>query len=217
MLISHAGDQHPKYNICFSWCFSTGKSTKRKMKVNKDKAFEWKVCKSLFVPLRFIPFSYLQNADNSHWEQQNGRHFERFKMKRGRNWAYERGKTDRWKLGQMMQRTAPIERRKAARSSHSKSQSHISHQDHLEAHETRKKKTMTNAYSLSTFETLGYIKPPVPPLVFSMTQNAAKRCNNEKHVRLSPFCPLQVFRLVNVSLRNAHVCRVGICDGWDWC
>lgn len=34
-------------------------------------------------------------------------------------------------------RTAQIEKRKAARSSHSKSQSRISHQDHLEAHETK--------------------------------------------------------------------------------
>lgn len=110
-------------------------------------------------------------------------------------------------------RTAQTERRKAARSLHSKSESHISHQDHLEANETRKTKTMTNAYSLSTFETLGYIKPPVPPLIFSMTQNAAKRCRNEKHVRLSPFRPLQAFRLVSVSLRNAHVRHVGICDG----
>lgn len=110
-------------------------------------------------------------------------------------------------------RTAQIEKRKAARSSHSKSQSRISHQDHLEAHETRKTKTMTNAYSRSTFETLGYYKPPVPPLVFSMTQNAAKRCSIEKHVRLSPFHTLQVCHLVSVSLRYAHVCRVGICDG----
>lgn len=114
-------------------------------------------------------------------------------------------------------RKAPIEKRKAARSSHSKSQSHISHQDHLEPHETRKTKTMTNAYSLSTFITLGYFEPPVPTLIFSMTQNAAKRCDNEKHVRLSPSHTLQVFHLVSVSLRYTHVCRVVICDSWNWC
>jgi len=73
--------------------------------------------------------------------------------------------------------TAQIEKRKAARSSHSKSQSRISHQDHLEAHETRKRKTMTNAYSLSTFETLGYYKPPVPLLFFSRR----KCCQKMQH------------------------------------
>lgn len=91
-----------------------------------------------------------------------------------RDFKWKRAKTEHTK-GEKRQviaraddavRTAQIERKKAARRSHSKSQSHISHQDHLEAHETRKTKTMTNAYSLSTFEALRYFKPPVPPLVF---------------------------------------------------
>ncbi|ROL40789.1 hypothetical protein DPX16_9783 [Anabarilius grahami] len=69
---------------------------------------------------------------------------------------------------------------------------------------------MTNAYSLSTFITLGYFEPPVPPLVFSMTQNAAKRCDNEKHVRLSPSHTLQVFHLVKKEIWLFNTKKTGM-------
>lgn len=221
ILASHAGDVHPKYNICFSpGVFQLGNLKKGRWRWTTANPLSENLFESLIVALRFIPVPVIfQKAGKSHWEKENERQtfLRDFKWKKGSNRAYERKKRQVNAGADDAERKAQIEERKAARSSHSKSQSHISHQDHLEAHETRKTKTMTNAYSLSTFIKLWYFEPPVPPLVFSMTQNAAKRCDNEKHVRLSPSRTLQVFHFVSVSLRYAHVCRVGICDSWNWC
>lgn len=90
--------------MLLSWCFSAGKSTKRKMKVNNDKAFEWK---RVWVIVRsFKVYSFLSSFKKLVIlieSKRMGGIFERFKMKKGRNWAFERGKTDRWTLGQMMQ------------------------------------------------------------------------------------------------------------------